>query len=720
LNGFLNKYKWPFIIGACAFLVRLVYLFEISNSPDFISPMIDEKWHWEWAHRIFQDSFWGEGAYFRAPLYPYFLALLAFITKSSVFWAKLLQSLICFGTTFFIYRLTEHLFNRNSAITAGFIYAFYGTLIFYETMFLIPILFVFFSVWGMYRYIYFFESKSFKTWGLTGLIFGLAAISRPNILLVIPFLMLWHFLRNKISSSFLKKIALPLIMALGVLVAIIPVTIRNQIVTGEFILISSQGGINLYLGNNPDADGLTMLMPEIELDESVSWRQFGTVTKIAAEKINGHEMSDAEISSFWTDQAIDFIVNNPGDFLNLVWEKTVYLVNGFENSDNIDIYHQRSKSILYSLLLWSKLFFFPFGLLLPLFVAGVYINRKETIKLAPLYIYLIAYIPSIVLFLVTARHRLSLIPFLIIIAAAGLVKLPKLFKPFKAKPLVTSLLLFIISFVLINRTYYDLGKISSDFQIYFNNGIAYERLGDYKNAEKEYLKADEAYAFSPPLINNLAHVQFLLGQNDNAELNYQRAIKLDSNYALAYNNYGLVMQKRGKLDSALTLYKSALTKLDPVMTEPDTYARTYTNIASVYESLQINDSALSYYEKAMTNSVDNGTAYFKASSFFARLEEYEKADSLFETGLKISEPSAGNCFNQGLSLLKRKDLVTAVKYLKKAINSDSSLYQASYCLAAAYYNNLDAPIDSVAKYLDLCFRFNPAYEPALKLKEELN
>ena len=100
--------------------------------------------------------------------------------------------------------------------------------------------------------------------------------------------------------------------------AIAPVTIRNYAVTGEIILISSQGGINLYLGNNEAADGLTMIMPEVELSQSITWDMFIPVTSAAAERELGRELTDAEVSSFWTGKAVSFVINNPTEFLGLV------------------------------------------------------------------------------------------------------------------------------------------------------------------------------------------------------------------------------------------------------------------------------------------------------------------------------------------------------------------------------------------------------------------
>ncbi|MEW5995370.1 MAG: glycosyltransferase family 39 protein, partial [Candidatus Zixiibacteriota bacterium] len=492
---------------------------------------------------------------------PYFLALLAWVTGSSVFWAKLLQVLVCFGTVFFLYRLAERLFGDKVALLAGLMYAFYGTLVLYETLFLIPVVFVFFLVWGMYRVVAYRDSHKFLAWLLTGLVFGLAAVSRPNVLLVIPFLMIWLFAVRRETQSFVACLKRPVALFLGVALAISPVTVRNALVTGDFILISSQGGVNLYLGNNPTANGLYMVMPEAELDESLSWRDFIPLTKTIAEKEAGHELSAAEQSAFWTGKAVSFITDNPGKFLGLVWKKTVYLLSGFENSDNMDVYHERTKSNLYAILLWSKPLYFPFGLLLPLAIAGVYIRRKDTRLLTPLYVFTIAYVPSIVLFLVTARHRLPLAPFLIVIAAAGIVGLVQRWQRIRKKDGLIAIVMFVIALLLFNRTFYEAGG-SNVFQIHFNNGIKYERLGDYVSAEREYRLADQEYPYSAALVNNLAHAQYQLGRFEEADRNFHRALALNPDYGRTYNNLGLLVRDRGSLDSAATLFRMAVHRYD--------------------------------------------------------------------------------------------------------------------------------------------------------------
>ncbi|NIN01520.1 MAG: hypothetical protein GTO24_26530, partial [candidate division Zixibacteria bacterium] len=42
---------------------------------------------------------------------------------------------------------------------------------------------------------------------------------------------------------------------------IAPVTLRNYFVGKDLVLIAWQGGLNFYLGNNPDATGYTPVSP---------------------------------------------------------------------------------------------------------------------------------------------------------------------------------------------------------------------------------------------------------------------------------------------------------------------------------------------------------------------------------------------------------------------------------------------------------------------------
>ncbi|MFH2048414.1 MAG: tetratricopeptide repeat protein [bacterium] len=714
----LIKNRNALIVMALAIIIRIIYLIEMSHNPGFTVPMVDEKWHWLWANEIIEKSFWGEGAYFRAPFYPYFLAFLSFITNSSIFWAKFLQLLICGGTAYFIYKLAEHLFDYKVGILAGFIYAIYGTFLYYEAMFLIPVVFVFLLVWGMYRLIAYKDSLSFKSWLLTGIIFGLAAISRPNILLVMPFLALWLFFYSDKTSSLINRLKKPTIVFIGVVLMILPVTIRNIIVTDDFSLISTQGGVNFYIGNNPVADGLTMKMPEVDMNESMSWDQFIPATIAAAQREKGRSLTEAEASSFWTAKAVDFILNNPGKFIELTWQKFVYLISGFENSDNSDIYYERGKSTLYSVLLWNYGLRFPFGLLFPLFILGIYFTRSDFKNLLPLYIFILAYIPTIVLFLVTARHRLPLIPVLIIIAAAGIIKAIDLIRQKNWRYLLIGGIILLLSLVLLNREYYLEGG-SNQFQIHFNAGIKADHLGNYAESEKEYLKADEFFPYSASLITNLGYSQYMQGKYSDAETNYKRALKIDPEFYSAYNNLGLILTEKNLNDSAIILFNQSLKYFDYELTDKSKLGLIYLNLADAYEKTKQYELAGQAFNDAITNAPQMVEAYFKGAAFYARMGLFEYTDTLYAKGRRLGDLKASDYYNWGLSYIQRQDYLNAIYALKRAVFIDPAFYQAYYLMALSHFNT-DSPLDTVDYYIERCLKFNSQYQPAIDFKNQLN
>jgi tetratricopeptide (TPR) repeat protein len=278
--------------------------------------------------------------------------------------------------------------------------------------------------------------------------------------------------------------------------------------------------------------------------------------------------------------------------------------------------------------------------------------------------------------------------------------------------------LFVVTALLVNRTYYQEGS-TNVFQIHFNNGIKLQQLEDWAGAEKEYLSADHYYPNSAPLLNNLAYVQFQQGKDDEADHNYHRAIRLKPEYARAYNNLGLLVQKKGNLDSALVLFHAAQQCFDSLADQPDELGQILLNLAEVHEHLGNLDSAAIAYLSAIRAAPLNGQAYFKAAAFYARYEQYDSADSLYVAGTKRGDLSATDCFNWGLSYLERKRYSEGIGMMKRALKRDQALYQAYYCIAVGHYES-NSPKDTVMAYLDLCFKYNPAYQPALNLKALLN
>jgi Flp pilus assembly protein TadD/4-amino-4-deoxy-L-arabinose transferase-like glycosyltransferase len=690
-------------------------LLELSAHPGFDSLMVDEKWHWLWAQEILNSSFWGTGAYFRGPLYPYFLSGLIWITDSSVFWTKALQLFICGGIGVLLYKLTRQLLADTAAKVAVIIYACYGTFLFYDTMLLVEILFLFFALWAVCRLVLVGKTGTVSQYLIIGILFGLSALARPNILLVLPFLALWLFWKNK-GGQF--KWASPIALALGAILAIAPVTVRNYLVTGDFILISSQGGVNFYIGNNPDANGLTMVMSEIAFTESIPWDKFVPVTHAQAEKEAGRSLTESEASAYWNAKAWNYIQHNFGSFISLTLKKFRYLFSGFENSDNGDIYYQRTQSYLYAILLWSFGIFFPFGFLLPLAIVGVYLTREKRQLLTPIYIILLAYIPSIILFLVTARHRLFLVLLLIPFAAFALVWGKEwLQKRHKRQPIGIPLLILFITLIACNIPYHQKSNFD-DFQIHYNEALKYQNAGELVSAEREYIEAAKFFTGSSTLYNNLGYIQFTLGKTADAERNLRQSLTLTPDFYQPYNNLGLLYEQRKQYDSARVLFTRSLSLVDTTVEAKEQIAQLNINLARSWQAIGATDSAVFYYYTALRTTPRVARTISSVAIGFINMKKFDIADSLFQAADRNNILTAADAGNWGLSYLERKDFANAAKRLRQSYTTDSTQNRIALNLAIALHET-KAPADSVMRYVNRSLQLKPDYEAALKFRSYL-
>lgn len=204
---------------------------------------------------------------------------------------------------FMILTLTHHLaerwFGPRSALLAMAIVAFWPNLIFFTTILSSELFFIAMTLAGLF----FWQRPTGNPMAnliLAGLVWGLTAYIRPVILLVPVALALVNLVRGPrrfTVTAMEAGIAVLLIMLVAM-----PWTMRNQQVFGKPVMISTNFGPNLWMGNNPASNGGYMpLPPEVRT------------------------MSEIERSDYLKNQAKQFITENPGAAVRLLGMKLVRL-----------------------------------------------------------------------------------------------------------------------------------------------------------------------------------------------------------------------------------------------------------------------------------------------------------------------------------------------------------------------------------------------------------
>jgi tetratricopeptide (TPR) repeat protein len=421
-------------IFAVALVLRLVYIAEIRSLPWFDVPIIDGANYLRTARVIAAgDLPGGPGAFWQPPLYPYFLALLLRLFGERMAGILVVQAVLGSLSCLLVFAMGRRLFGERAGTGAGLIMACYAPLIHFDVQPLIPVLHIALALLGLALLLRGGAGAPGgpASGGLlagAGWTWGLAAIATPSILVAVPGAAAWIWRRPAPSGagSGRARIARVAGFLAGAALPVALVTARNVLVAGEPVLISSNGGINFYIGNNAD------------YDRTIRIRPGGEFQRLAQEPENAGVVGAAAGSRWFTARALGFLTRYPGPALRLYMRKARDLVAGREIPRNDDMYEYRRESRLLSALLWRRLISFPFGLVAPLALAGALAASGARAGQAPraerpgqpvpeeeearragrslLLIYAGSYAFSVLIFFPTDRYRLPIVPVLALFA----------------------------------------------------------------------------------------------------------------------------------------------------------------------------------------------------------------------------------------------------------------------------------------------------------------
>ncbi len=388
-------------LGALAVALRWWHVGRMAASPYFSEPVMDPGFHADWARKFAAGEPFLEGPFFRAPLYPWFLGSL-YRVFGDFYGPRLVQGALGGGTTVLVYLLARQLFGRLAAAVAGALAATYWVLIYFDGELLIPALYVPLLLGGLLACVRWGQGAGTRSLLAGGLALGLAAIARPNVLLFLPLLALWCAYRGGRLN-----LRAGLLFGLAVLAPILPISITNRVAGGEWVLISSQAGVNLWIGNNPASDGSTAIVP----GTPGGWWEGFHASRQLAETEAGRELSDGEISRHYTGKALDWAASDPGAFLrHLAWKLRLFWTD-WELGNNQEI---RFFALRFNPLVRLSV---PFSVLAGLGLVGMVLAaRKQRWASFPLWGFALVYTLSVVVFFVCSRFRVPVLPALMIFA----------------------------------------------------------------------------------------------------------------------------------------------------------------------------------------------------------------------------------------------------------------------------------------------------------------
>jgi 4-amino-4-deoxy-L-arabinose transferase-like glycosyltransferase len=398
------------VIFACALGIRVVFFFQFRDTPFFFAHVSDSKIYIALAEAILRGGAPAK-AWFMSPLYPHLLAALAWAGAAPETWMRLLQCLAGAAAAAAICALGRDIASPRAGLVAGLLAACFPALIFADNMLLLESSMTVLAVFHLLALRHGMRNNDLKLFIVAGALLGLLLVSRFS-LVAWAVLLAVILLRDRRVARRGAAIALVLGMAA---VVVAPWTIRNAVVEGVFVPVTSAAGYNLHAGNNAEARGWHHVPERVDIAADPNGHRF-------VERQLGRTLSSSEVSAYWREKAFRWIGEHPGDAFALLLRKAILFFH-FSEIDQIGL----SAAFIvkeYGTILALPLPTFAVLLFLSLVGAGMALRERLDVRIPALFF--LAYFLSTIVFFVNCRLRVPVLPVLVLfagIAVDGLLRL---------------------------------------------------------------------------------------------------------------------------------------------------------------------------------------------------------------------------------------------------------------------------------------------------------
>jgi len=406
-----NAGRGIFVVAVLALAARALVLANLIDHP-LLRPEggLDSGVYFDLARKVAGgDLFLRTVAepFFVSPGYLYFVAVILAATLGALGAVLAVQVVLGAVAVGLVGDTARRLYGERAAVPAALLLALCGVVAFHEAIPLQAAIDPFLTALTLWLLVRALEGASTRDFALAGAALGLFALNRPNVLpwagLVVALVLAGRGLRTgaRAVGAF----------ALGVVLGIAPATLRNLAVSGEPVLVSSHGGLNLLIGNGPGADGtyrwLDGITPSIAGQAADARR--------VAEREERRQLSSGEVSAHFARKAFAWVKAQPAAASRLFARKVWYVLSGDEAPLNFSYAWYRRQYLALQLLPVGAWLLVPLGgagLLLGLFGSPTMRRRDVAIwaSFVPAYLLLVA------TFFVATRYR---IPLYVPLATAG-------------------------------------------------------------------------------------------------------------------------------------------------------------------------------------------------------------------------------------------------------------------------------------------------------------
>ncbi len=678
-----------FILTALIF--RIWYLLEFSASVHFSCPTGPDllEYH-SWAEAICSGHFLWKIEHLHAPLYPFFLAALYKICDMNFFMIRLLQSLITAAGVGLLFFPLEYMskdkkeFQWLPWVYLGLI-AVYPPLIYYSCellseALLLPLLCT--SIFMLYKADRIETENTEKRKGkrrsstpfyiAAGAAAGLAAITHPISLLFIvietAYLIIRRWIKDCRSENInWRKILKPgIVFAILAAVIILPICIHNAKLPNGSFSIQTNSGMNLYIGNNPDATGSCYLRP------GKDWEK---VRINAAKEAKKQGMSS---SKYFNNKVVEYIALYPLEWIGLEFKKLVYTFSHHELVAGADLTPMREYTRFMRWSVWSTGLMMMTGLAGFLLIVILYPSRVAAIS--HLLVLGGSWLAALLITLTSGRYRMPLYPVLFTFSA-GFVS--------------------IAAYHITNKFRY----IDRKFLLTASGAVIAAALVVWLPTAPWNYKHEICEA-------ELLNSEILISKNKLSEAQkcLEKALKAAPDAPRVYTLLGTVYLKQMNVSKAREAFLNAL-KHDSVNPDP------VVNLALMYAATGDYKVAVKLFKKAYKFWPHAPMVLYNYGFFLINVKQYAAAKRMLEE-CRIVEPSNLNTINAlGVVYIRTGNYTGAIQCFEKVLSRAPRDTGVLMNLAATYQRT--GNLDMAKYYTQQVLQLQPDNTNARKFYESL-
>jgi type IV pilus assembly protein PilF len=169
---------------------------------------------------------------------------------------------------------------------------------------------------------------------------------------------------------------------------------------------------------------------------------------------------------------------------------------------------------------------------------------------------------------------------------------------------------------------------------------------DQPNEAKRHLSDALAMRPKSPMVQNgLAMLYRYLQDPANEEKHLKLALKYDSSFAPAHNNYGIMLTSQKRYPEAIKQFEMAASDLDNASS-----GLAYANLGRCYELTGNQDKAIWAYQKSMLLNSAGPDIYLSLATIYFGRQDYASAQHYYDGYTKIQNPQGPDGLWLGIRL----------------------------------------------------------------------